>query len=238
MITLLQLFETINPTYCYVLFAILITISVASLLRYKATRNTTFLYNGLISFGLCYDTLITGLGYQLQSFAGFYWIGIFRHVFHALTPLIIIIVLNAFQDCGKFREKKYSIIAWIVVCCLSGGAIIAIFTSPVALIDYGGVLRHSIDKDNAFFLSSLILKSLSYGTLIPMSAGAYITIKCQKDYNMLISTVGMLGFTIVGVVFDPKLIFLSSFLGEVILVTFYYRYACNQSKEKNDTKER
>lgn len=222
---MLELFQLINPTYCYILFGFFIAVGVFSLIYYKKSKDAIFLFNGLISFGLSYDTIITGLGYHLEDVPGFYWIGIFRHVFHALTPLILVIVLLAFRDCGKLLHKNYTKLAWALVFCLSGGAIVAIFTSPVNLIDYGGVLRHSIDKDNAFFLSSFILKFLSYGTLIPMTAGAIVTIRHKKDYNMLISTVGMLGFTLVGVIFDTKLIFLTSFLGEAILVLFYFRYA-------------
>lgn len=228
---MLELFERINPTYCYILFAFLLSVGVISLVYYKKSKDSTFLFNGLISFGLSYDTLITGLGYHLVDLSGFYWIGIFRHVFHALTPLIMVIVLNAFRDCGKLLHENYTKLVWILVFLLSGGAIVAIFTSPVDIIDYGGVLRHSIDKDNAFFLSSFILKFLSYGTLIPMTAGAMVTISCQKDYNMLISTLGMLIFTLVGVIFDTKLIFLSSFLGEAILVLFYFRYAYEKFKK-------
>lgn len=229
---MLELFEKINPLYCYLLFLVLATVGIYSMVYYKKTKDSTFLLNGLISFGLSYDTIITGLGYYLQDFSHFYIVGIFRHVFHALTPLVAVIVLNAFRDCGKLLHKNYQIILWTLVFLLSGGAIVAIFTSPVDLIDYGGVLRHSIDKENAFFLSSMILKSLSYGTLLPMIAGSIVTIKYQKDYNMLISTVGMLVFTLVGVIFDPKLIFLSSFMGEAILVLFYFRYAYLRSKKE------
>ncbi|MFI3253386.1 MAG: hypothetical protein R3Y63_03480 [Eubacteriales bacterium] len=230
---MLKLFEQINPTYCYLLFAFLLSVGIFSLIYYKKSKDSIFLFNGLISFGLCYDTIITGLGYHLVNVSGFYWIGIFRHVFHALTPLIMMIVLNAFRDCGKLLHKNYTKLVWVLVFFLSGGAIVAIFTSPVDLIDYGGVIRHSIDKDNAFFLSRFILKFLSYGTLIPMSAGAIVTIRYKKDYNMLISTLGMLGFTLVGVIFDPKLIFLSSFLGEAILVFFYFRYAYQKFQDTN-----
>lgn len=231
---MLELFEKINPTYCYLLFLFLCAVGVFSLIYYKKSKDTIFLLNALISFGLSYDTIITGLGYHLQHLSGFYWIGIFRHVFHALTPLIMVIVLHAFRDCGKLLHKNYDKLVWCLVILLSGGAIVAIFTSPVDIIDYGGVLRHSIDKENAFFLSSMILKSLSYGTLVPMTAGAIVTIVYKKDYNMLISTIGMLAFTLVGVIFDTSLIFLSSFLGEAILVLFYFRYAFQkfqQSKE-------
>ncbi len=229
---MLEIFEIINPIYCYLLALFLITVGIFSLVYYQKSKNSIFLYNGLISFGLFYDTLITGLGYHLQELPYFFYVGIFRHVFHALTPLIMVIVLHAFQDCGKLLHKNYRVAVWIFVFAISGGAIIAIFTSPVELIDYAGVLRHSIDKDNAFFLSSMILKSLSYGTLIPMTAGAYITIRYKKDYNMLISTLGMLGFTLVGVIFDPSLIFLTSFVGEAILVLFYFRYALVQYQSK------
>lgn len=234
---MLELFEQINPTYCYILFVFLFTVGIFSLVYYKKSKDSTFLFNGLISFGLSYDTIITGLGYYLAGVSGFYWIGIFRHVFHALTPLIMVIVLNAFRDCGKLLHKNYEKLVWGIVFLLSGGAVVAIFTSPVDIIDYGGVLRHSIDKDNAFFLSSFILKFLSYGTLIPMTAGAIVTICEKKDYNMLISTLGMLAFTLVGVIFDTKLIFLSSFLGEAILVLFYFRYAYKKYQQTSMTVE-
>lgn len=228
-----SLFQLINPIYCYSLAVCLFIVFIICIKYYCRFKDISFLLTGLISFGLFYDTLVTGLGYMLEPYPWFYSAGIMRHVFHTLTPLIIIIVLKAFNDCGKLLHKRYLYIAVGLAIFFSVGAIISIFTSPVNLIDYGGVLRHSIDKENAFFLSSLILKSLSYGTLIPMTAGSIVTIKYQKDYNMLISTIGMLAFTIVAVIFDAKLIFLTSFLGELILVTFFFKYSYNRYKNQH-----
>ncbi|MFI3228693.1 MAG: hypothetical protein R3Y23_00825 [Bacillota bacterium] len=222
-------FSTINPAYCFVLAAFLLAVFAISLVYFKKSKNVLFLLIGLVSFGLFYDTIITGLGYQLESFGGYYFIGMMRHVFHGfLTPLIFIFVLKVCHDCNLLLAKKYTYITYGFVVVVIIWAIVAVFTSPVDLIDYGGVIRHSIDKDNAFILSALILKFLSFGTLIPMTIGAVVSIKYKKDYNILIATVMMLAFTMVGVIIDSDLTFLTSFVGEAFLVTFFFKYAYDQ----------
>lgn len=229
---MLELFEPFTPIYCYVLSVFLLIVGAFSLVYYKKSKDTTFLFNGLISFGLFYDMLITGLGYYLVDLAGFYWISIFRHVFHALTPLVMVIVLNAFRDCGKLQQKKYSKIIWSLVILLSGGAIVAAFTSPVIIVDYAGAVRLSIDKENAFFLSAWIFRSLSFGTLIPMMLGAAVTMRYKKDYNMLNATLAMSIFSGLGAMIDKELIFIFSFIGEAMLVFFYFRYAYQKYKQE------
>lgn len=221
-----KLFVIINPAYCLVLAGVMLAIGVVNFIWYKKTKDILFLLISLVCVGLFYDTFITGVGYKIQDFSAYYIIGMMRHVFHALlTPLILVYVFIVFRRYSMFRNKIFVIGIGIIVCVISIWAIIAIFTSPVNLINYGGVIRHSIDKENAHILSSFILKGLSYGTLIPMGVGAYITIKKQHDFHLLIATISMLIFTFVGVVFDPSLIFLTSFVGEALLVLFFFLYA-------------
>ncbi len=222
---MLTFFEFINPYYCFVLSAFFVGMISVSFWQFKKHKNILFLIVGLVSFGLFYDTFITGLGYQLQGASSFFVVGMLRHVCHALlTPLVLVFCLRACNNCGVFLHKGYTYGVYAVSAVLAVGAVIAIFTSPVNLIDYGGVIRHSIDKESAFFLSALVLKSLSYGMLFPMFVASFVTIKKCKDFNLLWGTIGMLLFTVIGIVFDPALIFMISFVGEALLVLFFYRY--------------
>ncbi len=231
---MVEFFEIINPTYCFVLSAFFIAMIVVSFASFKKYKNYLFLMIGLVSVGLFYDTFITGLGYQLHSSSAFYIVGMMRHVCHALlTPLVLVFCLKACNNCGVFLHKAYKYAVYAISAVLAIGAIIAIFTSPVDLIDYGGVIRHSIDKDSAFFLSALVLKSLSYGMLFPMFIASFVTIKKCKDFNLLWGTIGMLLFTIIGVIINPDLIFMISFVGEALLAFFFYYYAYKYEKKKS-----
>lgn len=230
---MVSFFESINPVYCFILGIILFFIFIANIFYFKKSKNTQFLFIGLISFGLFYDTFVTGLGYVIQDLSAFYIIGMMRHVCHGLlTPLMFILVFQIFNDCGKLLDKKYKYITYTVVAVLCVWAIVAVFTSPVNVIDYAGVIRHSIDKYNAFFMNAFILKFLSYGTLIPMGFGSYIAIKEKKDFNILIATILMLVFTFVGVIFESSLTFLTSFVGEVFLVGFFFKYSFDQYRKE------
>lgn len=235
---MLEFFTLINPAYCVVMSMLVLVMGVVSFVWYSKTKDVLFALVGLVSVGLFYDMFVTGIGYQIQDLSSFYVIGMMRHVFHGLlTPLILVFVYIIFRRCEIIKHKSIDIVMALVVAIIIIWAIIAVFTSPVELVEIADVIRHSIDNDNAHFLANLIFNMLSFGTLIPMGIGAYITIKKQHDFNLLIAIIAMFGFTMIGVIIDTQLVFVTSFIGEACIVIFYFLYANKQYKLSKSKKE-
>lgn len=232
---MLEFFTLINPGYCIFMSLLMIAMGAVSLVWYKKTKDVLFLIVSLVGVGLFYDMFITGIGYAISDLSAFEAIGMMRHVFHGLlTPLILVYVYIIFRRYEMIKHKAIDIGMAVFVVGIMVWAIVAIFTSPVEIVEIADVIRHSMDNENAHFLANLIFNMLSFGTLVPMGIGAFITIKKQRDFNLLWVIVAMFGFTIIGVIFDTDLIFVTSFIGEGCIMLFYFLYAHKQYKLAQD----
>lgn len=230
-----EFIESINPAYCYVLASILFAIMVANIVFLIKSKDKLFLIVGLVCFGLFYDMLITALGSTLQPYDCFYGLSIMRQVLHSLlTPLVFVFALQVFRDCGKLKDKKYTYITYGFVLFLVVSGIVSIFTTPVYTKAYGNVVQLSMDKDNTHMFAVIILNFMNFGTLIPMIAGAIVSIKYLKDYNILIAAAVMTVLSGIGSVWFSNTMFVPSFIGEAGIALFFFKYVYDQHIKKGN----
>lgn len=228
--------EAINPAYCFVMAGILLVMFGINVYYFVKSKNMLCIIIGVLSFGLFYDMLITGLGSTLYASSAFYPLSYIRHVLHSLiTPMLFIFVLQVFRDCGKLKHKRYTYITLGIVAFLVISGIVSIITSPTYIKAYGGVTQMSMDKTNATAFASFILNFMSFGTLIPMIAGSIVSIMYQKDYNLCIATVAMTILSGVGAALLANTMFVPSFIGEACIAIFFFKYIYDQHITTNNT---
>ena len=200
--------------------------------RYKKTKNALFLLSGLVTCGLFYDALILSLGTVLPEGFVLKALSQVRYISHGgLIPLLLPICAYA------LGWKKFGkILVWIVTGALiavglASGVVTSTAPENVALIRYACVKEST--PGWAYTVSTAVL---AYGMVIPLIiAGLFVWIK-QKTPALFLSGFFMFAFSALGPAtgnFD--LIFFISMAGEVLMVLFFFIYACvNQRKKQRE----
>lgn len=199
----------------------------------KNAKKTLNILASAVCIGLAIDAAIIAAGTIIQEGEFLKSISQFRYVLHGtLVPLLIPIAFYSYGMKSKtFKSLIWAITVVVIICGIIMGLITE--TEPVL---FAGVLRYGQANTTAKFAKTVNL-ILSFGGVIPLIVVGIVHLFKHSSIFLLFSGLVMFAFSAVApATGNMDLNFLTTMIGEDLMVFFFGLELANQAKTNQENK--